>query len=177
MGRPSNLDTRQWAEIGRRVAMGGAGNSMGDLAAEFGISKSSISRRFSQRIETVQVLAKTLATTERAIEALPVAEQCSIRSLADQLKVISGGLAKAAGHGANISARLSEIADRHLESLGDSVLDPNNDVAQDGVKQVMKLATVANETSRLGMGLLQANKSKADAGMPTLEDLVTGGKQ
>ena len=85
MGRPSKLDERQRAEIQRRLAVGGEGNSVTELAAEFRVGKATISRWFSKRTETVQTLASTLATTERAIEALPVSEQVSIRTLADQL--------------------------------------------------------------------------------------------
>ena len=173
MGRPSKLDERQRAEIQRRLAVGGEGNSVTELAAEFRVGKATISRWFSKRTETVQTLANTLATTERAIEALPVSEQVSIRTLADQLKGISSSLAKAAASGSRVSATLSDLAERHTRRLAER-MDEEGVLMAEELKPVVALVETANRASTIGMGLLAANKGKSSEGTSSLESLITG---
>lgn len=160
MGRKPKLDERQLAEIGRRIAMG---ESLGPLAKAYKVSKTTLSRIFSGRTETVRTLANTLATTEQAIERLPKSEQTSVRTLADHLKGISRGLAQAADHQAKSSARLAELAHRRLEALSDDEVILGTDAAEEGLKQVMRLSTVSNEASKLGLALMAANKEASKA--------------
>ena len=82
-GRPPKLDDRQWAEIGRRLVHG---ESMRKLSKEFGIGTSRISERFSERVHKLQAIASKLAYAENAMTDLPVSEQVTVRSLADQMK-------------------------------------------------------------------------------------------
>lgn len=154
MGRPSKLDDRQWAEIGRRIAMG---EGVTALAKEFKVSKTVISERFSKRKETIKTLANTLATVEVEIEALPVNEQCSVRTMADQLKSISDRLATAANHGAFVASRMAEIAAHQAKSL-------KNDAEPDAMRPVVAAMETANKASTIGMGLLAANKGKEEQG-------------
>ena len=174
MGRPSKLDDRQRAEIGRRLASGGPGNTVTELAKEFHVSKGLISSLFSKRSETIQTLANTLAVTEAEIERLPISEQSSVRTLADQLKGISSSLAKSAAAGARVSASLSDLAERHTERLVKRVEEEGGLMAEE-LKPVAALMETANRASSIGMGLLQANKSKDPEPAPAddLRDLPT----
>ena len=167
MGRPSKLDERQRAEIQRRLAVGGEGNSVTELAAEFRVGKATISRWFSKRTETVQTLANTLATTERAIEALPVSEQVSIRTLADQLKGIQNSVANVAAAGARTADRLQQLAEGKAKKLGDMS-------TSEDLKPIAALVATANEAVKPALTLVQAQKGKAGEAAATLEDLVTG---
>lgn len=170
-GRPSKLSDFQWAEIGRRLALGGDGNTVSDLSKEFKVSKSTISQRFSKRVENIQVLATTLATTEKAIEALPFSERCSVRTLADQLKGIAGSLATAAAANAKVSEILAEAA----KQQAGRIVTENGYIDVEQAKATAALVGISNEAGKLGMGLLTANKDKGNTGAPTLEELVTGG--
>lgn len=162
MGRPSKLDTRQRAEIQRRLAMGGNGNSVTELAAEFRVGKATISRWFSKRTETVQTLATTLATTERAIEVLPISEQVSIRSLADQIKGIQEGAFAAAHNHAQNAHRLSEMATRKLALVDETAVMLNQDSAVEDLRQVARLTTLSNEAMKTPMGLIAKQKEQAE---------------
>ncbi len=148
MGRPSKLDNRQRAEIQRRLAIGGDGNTVTELAHEFRVGKATISRLFSKRIETVQTLATTLAETERAIETLPISES-------------------------RVSATLSDLAERHTRRLAER-MDEEGVLMAEELKPVVALVETANRASTIGMGLLAANKGKGSEPASTLESLITG---
>lgn len=174
MGRPSALDDRTKAEIGRRLAIGGDGNSLSELAREFKVGKATISRWFSKRIETVQNLAHTLAATEKAIEKLPVSERCSIRQLADQLKGIQSDLLLSAQAGARTSAIMAGLAQRQAERLQQRA-DEEGVVEPEEMRPMVAMIEAGNRASNVGVTLLSAHKAQADASS-TLEDLVTGAK-
>ena len=167
MGRPPALDDRQKAEMGRRLALGGDGNTLTELAKEFRVSKATVSRWFSKRIGTVQTLAHTLATTERAIERLPVSEQGSIRTLADQLKGISDGLAEVAAQGVETGKILAGHANRQAQQLG---AKPD----MEALRLTVALQEGANRSVSTAVGMMQANKDAGKSTGQTLEDLITG---
>lgn len=152
MGRPSKLTDKQWAEIGRRLAKG---DRPTDLAREFGVSKQRISGRFSVRTETLKTVAQQVADAETAFAALPVLEQITVRSLADDLRAISGHLVTAARNGAMTSSRLSHIAHVQTDKLDESAgLDENAAVLQ----SVIAFTKGANLSAETGLNLLAANK-------------------
>ena len=157
MGRPQKLDDRTKGEIGRRLAMGEKAIA---LAKEFRVSRALISTCFSKQTPTIQKLGADLASVEVAIAALPVSEQASVRSLADQLKGISSSLARAAQSGSNVAARLAQIAEKRVEAL-----DHNSEA--EALKPVAALMETANRAGSMGMGLLTAGKGMKD---PALDD-------
>lgn len=152
MARPSKLTEAQWAEIGRRLAKG---ESVSALAREYGVSKATISGRFSERLETIKGVAKQVAEAEIAFASLPVSEQCSVRTLADELKGISKHLAAAARYGAMTAHRLSQMA--HAET---DKIDPAAPIAESvgAIKTAAVLIGVSNEAAKTGLNLLAANK-------------------
>lgn len=153
MARPSKLTDRQWGEVGRRIT---EGESMGKLAKEYKVGVSTISERFGGKSENIRNLATSLVTLEQEIESLPVSEQRSVMSLADRLKGISNGLAKAANHGANVSAKLAELAEKRMKTI-------DQDSPVDDLKPVAAFMETANRAGSMGIGMLQANKAKVDA--------------
>jgi Helix-turn-helix domain of resolvase len=154
MGRPSKLSDIQWAEIGRRLAKG---EKPADLAREYRISKALISNRFSKRIETLKTIAKQVAEAETAFSALPISEQVSVRSLADDLKSISSHLASAAKFGSMTAHKLNAIANVQAEQIDETAsLDDN---AQ-AVRSVVVMTEAANKAAVIGLNLLAANKDR-----------------
>lgn len=128
---------------------------MSSLAREYGVSKANISGRFSERLETIKGVAKQVAEAEMAFSALPVSEQCSVRSLADELKGISKHLAAAAHYGAMTAHRLSSIAQAQVQQMDDTAPLAAN---AGTLKSVIAITAGANEAAKIGLNLLAANK-------------------
>lgn len=157
MGRPSKLTDRQWEAIGKRLL---AGESTSALAREFGVSKATISERFSERLGNVKDAANQIVAAEVALSKLNVSEQIAARSLADDLKAISMHLAGAARYGASTAHRLSGIANARAEQIDDAA-----QFTEDGFKamaEVSALTKLANSAAEIPLGLLKANKEKVD---------------
>lgn len=165
MGRPSKLTDKQKAEIQRRRVNG---ESIRDLAKVFKVSPATVSALVSERTETIKTLATAIASVETQFDSLPISEQVVVRSLADQLRGISEGLASAANSNAQVSARLAGMAQRKSLLIDEGSIEP------DDLKAVAMLVETSNRASRIGVSLLNQNKDKATVGELTLEQLVTG---
>jgi ABC-type transporter Mla subunit MlaD len=157
MPRPSKLTDAQWEKIGKRLL---AGESPSALAREFGVSKSTISGRFSERVKNVKDAANQIVAAENALSKLNVSEQIAARSLADDLKAISQHLAGAARFGAATAHRLSGIAHSKVAEIDDAA--PLDAESRDALTDVAALTKMANEASEIGMNLLKANKDTID---------------
>jgi hypothetical protein len=157
MGRPSKLSPAQWTEIERRLA---AGERAADLSREYKISQARISERVSKVSESVADAARKLAVAQTALDALPVAQQYQAMSLAEQLRTMSASLASAATLGAKTAHRLHALANAEVAKVDDA--DPLNSI--ESLKGVGVLTKLANESSALAVGLLNANKGQVSAG-------------
>lgn len=170
MARPSKLTDAQWDKIGQRLLKG---EKAADLAREYGVSKTRISVRFSDRIETVKEVAKQIVVTERRVAALPMADQIAARTLADELKAISLHMASAAKYGAATAHRLKAISNSQVDKIDDA--DPLNADGIETLKKIAALERTANEAAELPMGLLKANQATIDAmNRPEQEDVPAG---
>ena len=152
-GRPSKLDDRQWAEIGRRYA---AGESARKLAEEYPISEASIRLRFSAQREKIQIVANKLASAELEVSAMPIAAQMSVRSLADQLKAIGGNLASAARFGSATAAELAELAHGKVKD----VKDKDGKVDPVVLSDISALTQVANRAATPAFRLVAASQGR-----------------
>lgn len=141
----------QWAIIGDRLLKGESASS---LAREFGIAKSRISERFSQRTKTVKATATKLAEAEIEMQALSIPEQMMARNLADDLKAISFHLAGSAKYGAMNSHRLNYIANLQVQKIDE--IDPMSTAQH--LHAVVSLTDGANEASKTGINLIRANQ-------------------
>lgn len=157
MGRQSKLTDAQWEKIGKRLM---AGESSSALAREFGVSKSTISGRFSERVQNVKDAANQIVAAETALSKLNISEQIAARSLADDLKAISEHLAGAARFGAATAHRLSGIAHNKAAEIDDSA--PMSEESRNALGNIAVLTKMANEASEIGLGLLKANKDTID---------------
>lgn len=176
MGRPSKLSEREWAEAGRRLAMG---DSYSKVAKDMKVGKSTLVGRFSDRMETIKTLATTLSETEAQIKTLPVSDQVSVRTLADSLSGLSQSMARTAVNNAKTAERLSEMAAEQVVKVvvPDVLTEESRDKLRLDLSLTSALINTGNRASSLGVSLLQANKDvNKGAGVATLEQLITGEK-
>lgn len=157
MGRPSKLRDHQWEQIGKRLLQG---EKAADLAREFGVSKTAISTRFSERMGTVKEIAQQVVETERRVESLPIADQIAVRTLADELKAISTHLAGAAKYSASTAHRLAALANAQMDQIDDS--KPLAKEGVDAIKSIAVLTDTANRAAEIPLNLLKANKDSID---------------
>lgn len=155
MGRASKLTDDQWEELQRRIL---SGETITALAKEFGVSKSTISEKVSERNRTIKTVANQLATAEISFEKLNISERSLTRSLTDDLKAISLSLAAAARNGASTAQRLSGLANCRAEELtAYSDMTPDGDGMAE-LKTIAALTKTANDSSVIAINLLNANK-------------------
>lgn len=153
MGRPSKLTDRQWEEIGKRLL---AGEKAAKLAKEFGVARATISERFSDSVRNVKTVANQLVAADQALKELPLSEQVSAISLAQDLIAMSNHLAGAGKYGAATAHRLSGIAHMKVQEIDDA--KPLDDKSIEALKGVAVLTKLANESSQIAVNLLAANK-------------------
>lgn len=157
MARYSKLTDSQWEDIEKRLL---SGEKPASLAKEYGINRSAITRKFSQQLRNVKDVANQLVSAEVALRALPVAQQLTALSLADDLRAISTHLAGAAKHGAMTAHRLSGIANFKAQEIDDAA--PLGDESMEALKGIAALSKVANLSAEIGLNLLRANKETVD---------------
>lgn len=153
MGRRSKLLPSQWEDIARRLAKG---EKVSALSREFGVSPSTISERFKNRIDTVKAVANQLVTAEEALRRLSVADQISAISLADELRAISMHMAGAGKYSAATAHRLSAVANAKLQSLSDAKDFEAGDLST--LQAIGAMTKMANDAAYIPLGLLAANK-------------------
>ena len=157
MGRPSKLTDAQWESIGKRLL---SGESAAALAREFGISKASVSVRFSKRTETIKAVANQIVAVESALSFMNVSEQLAARSLADDLKDISMHLAGAARYSAATAHRLSGIANAKAAEIDDTI--PLDEAGLKTIKGIAVMTHMANSAAEIPLNLMKANKEVID---------------
>jgi AraC-like DNA-binding protein len=147
----SPLTPKQWEAIRLRLLAGEKGRS---LAREFGISETAIRKRFGSQTKEIKKVANQLVKAEEALSSLPISSQISARTLADELKAISSHLAGAGKYGAMTAHRLSGMANDQVDKID----DVNPSQSTDALQNIAILTKLANDSSVIGIGLLNANK-------------------
>ena len=156
MGRPSKLSEAQWAQVEKRIH---AGETPARLAAEFKIDRAAITRRLSQQVRNVKAVANQLVAAEDALRDLPVAQQLTAISLADQLRAMSAHLANAATNGAYTASHASSLARKMATGMADFDHSDEESIAK--VRSINALTNLANSSSEIARDLLKTNKEKA----------------
>ena len=155
MGRKSSLTEKQWHEIGQRLLAGEAGRV---LAREFGISETAIRKRFGSQNKQIKEVANQVVAAEIAFKALPVSSQISAQNLIDELRAVSMHLAGAAKYGSATAHRLAGIAHGKVQEIDDAM--PLDAESLESLKGIAVLTRMANESSQIGINLLNANKDR-----------------
>jgi hypothetical protein len=153
MARPSKLSPEQWQEIERRLA---ANEKAADLAREFKVNQSQISRRVTQVSQKVREVAQVVAQAQTALAELPPAQQYNALTLAAKLRSISDSLASAAELGAKTAHRLHALANSEVGKVDDA--DPLAEDSVAALKGVSALTKLANDSASIALNLLAANK-------------------
>lgn len=151
MARPSKLSPAQWQDVEKRLL---AGEGASDLAREFGVHPSQITRRVSQVTQKVREVAQKVAIAQTALAELPVAQQYNALSLAEKLRSISNSLASGAELGAKNFHRLSALANTELQKVDDA----NPASSEGSLKAAAILTKMANDAAMTPINLLAANK-------------------
>lgn len=157
MGRKSLLSEKQWKEIGDALLKGG--ESTRAIAKRYGISETAIRKRFPSRREDVKSVANQIVRTEEALEALPIGSQMDALTLARELREVSRHLVSAAKYGAATAHRLLAIGNAKVQEIDDA--NPLNLASLKAFKSIGLLTGVANESAKIGLNLLAANKDMA----------------
>ena len=153
MARTSKLTEAQWHDIEKRML---AGEKAAVLAKEYGIDRAQITRKITPSVRNVKTVANQLLNAETALKQLPITQQIATLSLVDELRAISTNLASAGKYGAINANRLSGLANAQLNTVDEE------DIESSGValKMVSILTDMANESSKVPLGLLNANKDQ-----------------
>jgi len=158
MARPSKLTTEQWDEIAKRLLAGK--DSASDLAREYGVNRSAITRKHSHHIATVKKVANQIVDADVALRSLPVAQQITTIEYAAQLKSIGEHLGEAARYGAMTAHRLLGIANDKAAKI-DEETDFGTEEAIDSLKIIGALTKVGRESADIGLNLLKSNRPES----------------
>jgi len=155
MARPSKLTESQWHEVEKRML---AGEKAAALAKEYGVDRAAITRRITPSVRNVKAVANQLLNAEAAFKQLPITQQIATISLMDELRAISTNLASAAKYGAVNANILSGLANQQLNTVNEENLMTGEGMI--ALKTVGALQDMANEASKVPLGLLSANKDQ-----------------
>lgn len=155
MARPSKLTDKQWEEIKSRMLHG---EKAADLSREYKVSKASISERVSERVRTMKTISNQLVTAEQELKDLPVSEQLTVLNFVDDLKAISLNLASAGKFGAINANRLSTLANQQINKVTDESIEDGEGLVS--LACASRLTDLANEASKIPIGLMNANKDQ-----------------
>ena len=155
MGRPSKLTETQWKELGSRLL---GGEKAASLAREYGVPRSAISERFSERNRTVRELATQVVEVNRAITARPVEEQKAIHQLVEDMETISRNYTSQAVAQSEAGRLLSTGALAQLKGI--ILTRPLTDEDRDGIKDAVGMIRAANEAAVPTRDMLTMNKDR-----------------
>jgi len=155
MGRRSPLTDAQWKKIHSRILKGEAAS---DLAREYGVSRSAISMRFSERTKRVKAAAVAVIEAENVFHKLNFAEQRQAKNLIAELQAIGHHMASAGRLNAATAHRLAGIANAQVSKID----DVNPMESQEVLQGISALTKMSNDASVIGLSLLNANKNAMD---------------
>jgi hypothetical protein len=147
------LSPAQLFEIEQRVL---DGESQRALAKEFGMSSRGLNKAVGENVKKIAKTAVKLAEAQTALNSLPVSGKISAQTLAEKLMSITDNISSAAETSARTAYRLSKLAHEKVQTIN---LENLEDEAQN-LRMVNGLTNMANEASKIPLGLLQSNKEQ-----------------
>lgn len=153
MGAKSKLTPHQWVEIEEKLLNGETQDS---VAKEYGVTRRYLAKMIVPKVKAIQDVANQMVEAKKAMDILPVAQRVNAQTLVDRLMSISDHLSYAAEYSAKNAHKFSKLANQHLEQI-----DSENLLASPDVLRVVNgLTTMANESSKIPLGLISANKEQ-----------------
>ena len=136
MGRKSTLTPAQIEEIIRRHLNG---ESIRDLAKEFGISYSALRERISAQTKKIKDVANQIVDAKRAVMTLPLSAQITAQSRAEKIILMQDLETDIAINGQKVAKRVGDIVVKRMEGQSDDGV--MNDEA---LSQLAKAGTIIN---------------------------------
>jgi hypothetical protein len=154
MARPSKLTEKQWDEVIRRHL---AGESISKLAAEFGIARSAMSEKVSDRASKIKTAANQMLAGERALRELPVSDRVHAVSVKDRLSVLEDIYLQTAETAARNSMHMHNLAAEQKQYMDDA--DPlGHPASKAAVKAFTSLSAAGNLAMVIPSTLLKASQ-------------------
>lgn len=153
MGAKSKLTPHQWVEIEEKLLNG---ESQDSVAKEYGVTRRYLAKTIVPKVRSIQEVANKVVEAKKAMDVLPVAARVNAQTLIDRLMAISDHLSSAAEYSARNAHKFSQLANQQLEQI-----DPENVLQKPDVLRVVNgLTTMANESAKIPLGLIQASKEQ-----------------
>ena len=153
MDKRKKLTPPQWYEIEQRVLNG---ESQRALAKEFGMSSRGLNKGVGEKVKKIAQAATKLADAQKALNSLPISGKISAQTLAEKLLSITDNLSSAAEVSARTAYRLSKLANEKVQNITSDNLEEE----AGNLRMVNGLTNMANEASKIPLGLLQTNKEQ-----------------
>ena len=153
MDKREKLTPPQWYEIEQRVLNG---ESQRALAKEFGLSSRGLNKRVGEKVKKIAQAATKIAEAQIAVNSLSISGKISAQTLAEKLMSITDNLSSAAEVSARTAHRLSKLANEKVQNITSANLEEE----AGNLRMVNGLTNMANEASKIPLGLLQSNKEQ-----------------
>jgi transposase-like protein len=151
MGRKSTFTEAQKIEIQRRISNG---EKMSDLAKEFGVHKSQMTRHFSQPVAKLETIANQVLKTESEIKGLNISQQLLLADRINHLRLRNELMEEGAHHQAFVYKKLSLAARNKADSM-----DLSEAIDEDELSNLMKMGMTANTFAKVSIDLKKAESS------------------
>jgi Helix-turn-helix domain of resolvase len=162
-GRKSALSEAQWAIILERRL---AGEGVSDLAKEFGVPQTTVSRNISVKARAIKAAANGLFSADKFLKTLPITVRGHSMSLVDEMKSMSMHLASAGKINAASAHRLSVLANEKVDALESGKLD------REGLQEAAALLQVSNDAAKIGLNILSSQKDAATESFQPEKDIA-----
>lgn len=152
MGRKATFTEAQKVEIQRRISNG---EKMSDLAKEFKVNKSQMTRHFSQPVAKIETIANQVLKTESEIKGLNISQQLLLADRINHLRLRNELMEEGAHHQAFVFNKLSLAARNKAENmdLSGEVID------EEGISSLMKMGMTANTYAKVSIDMKKAEAS------------------
>jgi transposase-like protein len=166
MGRKSTLTQAQLDEIVRRHL---DGESIRDLAKEFGISYSALRERISAQTKKIKDVADQIVSTKRAVNSLPLAAQITAQTLAEKRILMQDLSADVALNGLRVAKRHGDILVKRMDEKIDDELMNDESLAQ--AAKIGTIINIHNKPANDAMAIASRQQSEPES----TEITITGG--
>lgn len=162
MARPQKLSEVQLSIIRSKMLKG---EKLSDLANEYGVDKSTLSRTLSKSVEKIKEVGQQMFEAKLAVARMPLGDQVAVEKYVTMLDQIQNQLGHAAHSGAKIARIANDRALAKMEQLTEiDKLPPDQRApkAFETMGEVHGLSKIANEASVIARSVLNPNNRQKD---------------
>lgn len=167
MAVKSKLTDHQWVELEERIVNG---ETYISLAKAYNISRRAIYVRLSDKIKKAEKVALQMVVAKQSYDSLPMTSKITATTIMERLLAISENLSHAAEFAAKNTYKFSRLANELLATIDEAKILESSDT----LRMVNGLTSMANEASKLPLGLIQTNKEQMQRiNEPEAEEIKT----